>query len=412
MPVITIFSSSYCGMEPFLEQLRERTGYQLMTDTDMVQYASSLSGIDEKKINSVFKAKASVFNKFTQDKERATAWLRLAIAETLSKDNLIISGFCGHLIPKTITHVLRICIVADMKSRIARAKEEDGLSEKVAVQKIRDTDEDRAAWVEMLLKIRDPWDPSIYDIVFPSDKTDVKDGIDLVEENLRSEVILPTDASRRSTGDFILAAQVEVALAKEGHYVEVSARDGAVTITINKNVLMLSRLEEELKRIAQPVDGVNSVETRIGKGFHRADVYRKYDFDIPKLLLVDDEREFVQTLSERLLMREVHSATAYDGESALDILSEDDPEVMILDLKMPGIDGIEVLKKVKATRPEVEVIILTGHGSEKDREICMSLGAFAYLQKPVDINVLTETLKKANEAIKAKKPGGQDAGTL
>jgi len=178
-----------------------------------------------------------------------------------------------------------------------------------------------------------------------------------------------------------------------------------VTITIDKNVLMLSRLEEELKRVAQPVEGVSSVETRIGKGFHRADVYRKYDFDVPKLLLVDDEREFVQTLSERLLMREVHSATAFDGETALDILSEDDPEVMILDLKMPGIDGIEVLKKVKATRPEVEVIILTGHGSEKDREVCMSLGAFAYLQKPVDIDVLTETLKKANEAIKSRKSG-------
>lgn len=405
MPVITLFSSSHCGVEPFLEQLLKRTGYRLMTDADMVKHASGLSGIDEKKMASVFRAKSSVFNKFTRDKERSTAWLRLAMAETLSKDNWIISGFCGHLIPKTITHVLRVCIVAEMKSRITRAMNDEGLPEKAAVQKLHSADEDRAVWVEMLFKIRDPWDPSIYDIVLPSDKTDLEDGIRLVEENLRSEVIRPTDASRRSTEDFILAAKVEVALAKEGHYVEVSARDGAVSITINNNVLMLSRLEEELKRIAQPVDGVTSVETRIGKGFHRADVYRKYDFDIPKLLLVDDEREFVQTLSERLLMREVHSATAYDGETALDILSEDDPEVMILDLKMPGIDGIEVLRKVKATRPEVEVIILTGHGSEKDRELCMSLGAFAYLQKPVDINVLTETLQKANEAIKSRKRG-------
>jgi len=390
-------------MEPHLEQLLQRTGYRLMTDTDMVKQASLLSGINEKRLAAVFKAKASVFNKFTQDKERSITWLRLAMAETLSRDDLIISGFCGHLIPKTITHVLRICIVADMKSRIARAMDEAGLSEKDAVLKIRGADEDRAAWVETLFKIRDPWDLSIYDIVLPSDKTDLKDGIRLVEENLRSEVIRPTDASRRAAEDFILAAKVDVALAKEGHYVEVSSRDGAVTITINKNVLMLSRLEEELKRIAQPVGGVTSVETRIGKGFHRADVYRKYDFDIPRLLLVDDEREFVQTLSERLLMREVHSATAYDGETALDILSEDEPEVMILDLKMPGIDGIEVLRKVKATRPEVAVIILTGHGSEKDREVCMSLGAFAYLQKPVDINVLTETLKKANDAIKNRK---------
>jgi len=70
---------------------------------------------------------------------------------------------------------------------------------------------------------------------------------------------------------------------------------------------------------------------------------------------------------------------------------------------MPGIDGIEVLRRVKETRPEIEVIILTGHGSEADRETCMKLGAFAYLQKPVDIEVLSDTLKKANEQIRKKK---------
>ncbi len=121
------------------------------------------------------------------------------------------------------------------------------------------------------------------------------------------------------------------------------------------------------------------------------------------MLLVDDEREFVQTLSERLLMRDMGSAVAYDGESALQLVCEDEPEVMILDLKMPGIDGIEVLRRVKKTRPEIEVIILTGHGSEDDRKVCMELGAFAYLHKPVDIAVLTETLQNANEKIKDKK---------
>jgi len=78
---------------------------------------------------------------------------------------------------------------------------------------------------------------------------------------------------------------------------------------------------------------------------------------------------------------------------------------MILDLKMPGIDGMEVLRRVKETRPEIEVIILTGHGSEVDRDVCMKLGAFAYLQKPVDIDVLSDTLKRANEKIQEKKNG-------
>jgi two-component system response regulator CpxR len=97
---------------------------------------------------------------------------------------------------------------------------------------------------------------------------------------------------------------------------------------------------------------------------------------------------------------------AYDGESALQMISTDEPEVMVLDLRMPGIDGIEVLRRVKKSRPDIEVIILTGHGDEKDRKICVELGAFAYLQKPVDIDLLTDTLKRANEKVQKKKGAG------
>jgi DNA-binding response OmpR family regulator len=122
-----------------------------------------------------------------------------------------------------------------------------------------------------------------------------------------------------------------------------------------------------------------------------------------KVLLVDDEREFIQTLSERLLMRDMGSAVAYDGESALNLIKDDEPEVIIVDLKMPGVDGFDVLRKVKATRPQIEVIILTGHGSEEDRQLCMDLGAFAYLQKPLDINELSDTIQQANEKIRRKK---------
>jgi len=172
----------------------------------------------------------------------------------------------------------------------------------------------------------------------------------------------------------------------------------------HRGVLLLSKLEDELKAIARKVPGVKAVETKVGEGYYQTDIYRKYDFKMPsKVLLVDDEREFVQTLSERLIMRDMGSAVAYDGESALSLVSEDEPEVMILDLKMPGINGIEVLRRVKQNNPDIEVIILTGHGTDADKELCMKLGAFAYLQKPVDIELLSDTLKKANDKIRIKK---------
>ncbi len=405
MSAITLFSGTFCHKEGVVEKMMERTGCRHVKDGQVVERAAEMAGLGPKRIRAAFEAKTSVFNKFTHEKERSIAWLRLAVAELLSEDELLLDGFTGQLIPRELSHVLRVCLIADLKSRVVLASERLGLSEKSARQRIQNDDERRADWVQTLYRIQDPWAPGLYDIVVPTDKMEIDRIVELVAENLRSEVIQPTDASRRAAVDFMLSARAGVALARAGHNVEVSARDGALTLTIKQNVLMLNRLQEELKEIAERVEGVDSVEIRIAKGFHRDDLYRKYDFDVPRLLLVDDEREFVQTLSERLLMRDVGSAVAYDGETALSLIDEEEPEVMILDLKMPGIDGIEVLRKVKQNHPEIEVIILTGHGSEQDRSVCLGLGAFAYLQKPVDIEVLSETLKKAKEKMRRTRTG-------
>jgi CheY-like chemotaxis protein len=397
-----LFSGSYCREQEVVSKLVELTGCRLVRDEDVVAAASARSGMPAAKVQKAFSGKASVFNTFTREKERSLAYLRLALAELLSDDGLLIAGRTGLLIPKRISHVLRVCLIADLKFRSDAARQE-GVAEKDAVKTIHKLDEEAAQWVATVVGGGDPWSPALYDIVIPMNKMTVAQACELVVGNLQKDILSPTPDSQQAAADFLLEAAVEVALAKEGHQVEVSAENGAVTLTINKHVLMLSRLEEELQSIAGRVPGVRSIATRVGKGYHQADIYRKFNFELPsKVLLVDDEREFVQTLSERLLMREMGSAVAYDGESALAMINEneDEPEVMILDLKMPGIDGIEVLKRVKQNRPEIEVIILTGHGSEEDRETCLRLGAFAYLRKPVDIDVLTETLRKANEKMR------------
>ena len=401
MPVISIFSGTFCREKPVVQELHQQIGYEIVSDSDMVKKASGLCDISESKIERAFSAKTSVFNNFTHEKERSIAHIKLAVAQTLLEDKVIFSGFSSQLIPQRITHVLRVCLIADMKFRKEVAATEMQLSEKDAAALIRKQDEERALWMQMHFETADPWDASLYDIVIPMDKTDVGQTVSTIHDQVKSDLLQPNDTSRKAANDFLLAASVEAALTRDGHNVAVDSVDGVVTIIINKHVLMLSRLEDELKSIAARVPGVLSVNTKVGKNYHQSDIYRKVDFQAPsKVLLVDDEGEFVQTLSERLLMRNMGSAVAYDGESALKLVNDDEPEVMILDLKMPGIDGIEVLRRVKKTRPEIEVIILTGHGSEGDRKVCMDLGAFAYLQKPVDIAVLTDTLKEANEKIR------------
>ncbi|UCF83165.1 MAG: response regulator [Desulfobacteraceae bacterium] len=404
MSVVTVFSGIFCREDHVVQRLLASTGYKLVDDENVVAEASRLSGMSESKIGRSFSARTSVFNKFTHEKESSIAHLRLALAQMLSDDNFLINGFVGHLVPEEVRHALRVCLIADVRFRTTVAKEAHGLSEKEGIKLIRKHDDDCAAWANTLFEEADPWNASLYDIVIPMDKIGVEGAATLIEENLGKDVVKPTTSSKKAVEDFLIAARAEAALAKEGHSVAVSAKDGSVTLTINKHVLMLSRLEEELKAIVDNVPGVTSVVTKVGKDFHRSDIYRKHDFEVPsKVLLVDDEREFVQTLSERLMMRDMGSAVAYDGESALHLINEDEPEVMLLDLKMPGIDGLEVLRRVKDTRPEIEVIILTGHGSEADKEQCMELGAFAYLQKPLDIDVLSETIREANEKIRKKK---------
>lgn len=113
-----------------------------------------------------------------------------------------------------------------------------------------------------------------------------------------------------------------------------------------------------------------------------------------KVLMVDDEEDFVKTLAERMKMRDLDSEVALNGEQALQIVDDQIPDVMVLDLKMPGIEGMEVLRRVRKAYPQVQVVILTGHGSEKDEAEARRLGAYDYLQKPVDIEKLIQTLKR------------------
>jgi len=398
MSIISVVSATYCHEDDLVTGVVDQTGLQPVTDHDLVTRAASNSSMSATAIAKAFSAKRSVFNSFTRERERTIACLKVAVAETVAQDGILLSGYCAHLVPSGISHVLRVCLVADMASRISAAQSADRTGEKVAGREIRRQDEDLAAWVLDQRGSADPWNPSLFDIVLPTDKTPLDDAIRLIVDSLNSEALQPNAESLQAVEDFLVGARVEAALAAAGHHVDVACVEGRVTMTINKHVLMLGRLEEELKEIAGPVEGVRSVETQVGKDFYRTDIYRRIDFETPsKVLLVDDEREFVQTLSERLEMRDVGSAVAYDGESALRMVKDDEPDVMILDLKMPGIDGIEVLRRVKATNPHVEVIILTGHGSDEDCKTCMTLGAFAYLQKPVDIDALSETLKRANE---------------
>ena len=124
-----------------------------------------------------------------------------------------------------------------------------------------------------------------------------------------------------------------------------------------------------------------------------------------KVLLVDDEPDFVAPLTNRLALRKLEVITAGSGEEALRALQDQPVDVVVLDVKMPGMDGIEAIRQIKKRHPLVEVIMLTGHASLEASIEGMELGAFDYLLKPAAIDELVYKIQDAHKkkALQEKK---------
>jgi len=116
-----------------------------------------------------------------------------------------------------------------------------------------------------------------------------------------------------------------------------------------------------------------------------------------RVLIVDDEEELTSALEERLNLRGFQATGVNTGADALAYLEHTPCDVVLLDVKMPGLGGLEVIKRIKEEHPGLEVILLTGHGSAQDAERGMQLGAFDYVMKPVKIDVLVRLLISAAE---------------
>jgi len=113
------------------------------------------------------------------------------------------------------------------------------------------------------------------------------------------------------------------------------------------------------------------------------------------VLLVDDEERFLDVLSHRLETRGMKVETATSGEHALERVADEAFDAIVLDLSMPGMDGIETLRVLKRRRPDMQVIMLTGHGSVRGGIEAMRLGAEDFLEKPIDFAVLMERIREA-----------------
>ena len=122
-----------------------------------------------------------------------------------------------------------------------------------------------------------------------------------------------------------------------------------------------------------------------------------------RLLIVDDEVAFLDSIAKRLELRDFDVAKATNGTAALEAVDKQKFDLALVDLKMPGMDGKELLARLKSSHQYLEVIILTGHGSLDSAVECTKLGAYGYLPKPYELDQLIVLLKEAYESRMKKK---------
>jgi two-component system response regulator CpxR len=401
MSSIAIFPCSYTPVREVIETLQNDLKLNVYTDTDLFAEAAERFHDKPERLRKGMHGSLSVFNQFTLDKEKTINMFRSVIANRLNTpDPYLFHGMLTSLIPPQVTHALRVLIVSSKQSRVSRAME-GGLSENEAKKTIRNDDVSAYGWTDFLFH-KEAYDRSLYDLLLPFENHSHDELIEEIMRCYHKTAVLQTAESRRAVQNMLLETEVERVLLLDGHNMNVQADGGDITLTTRASIFNHGSLKAKLSEIAKQVSGVENVEL-VQAAKTNNSIYRSQKFELPsKVLFVDDEKEFVQTVSQRLISRDVGTYGVYNGEDALEVIAEDRPDVMVLDLKMPGLYGVEVLRQTKEMAPEVEVIILTGHGSSQDMHDCMELGAFAYLNKPVDIEELSATIKAANEKAHAR----------
>ncbi len=394
MTIISIDNASFCPGASVAEAVAKRRGCPLVRDDEVFSRAAASSGIPAAELRRLVYGPTRLLDGVRVAAPLRTAELRVAMVRILEQDNLVIHGPLGYLVPAEVTHVLKVALVGDRAYRLARAVAA-GTTERRAAQVLRQDDERRGAWADALLG-QPPWDAALFDLILPAADQPEAAAVDHILELADAPAVATTEDALAALSELRHAAELQLAFAKQGHDVDIVTAKGAVDIRYKKHTMFPARLRQELVDTALAQPGVETATARPGRRYQEASLYLDVRAELPrKVLLVDDEEAFVKTLSKRLARRDIESSVALGGSEALAKVGEEAPDVMVLDLKMPGVDGLEVLRNVKENNSRTEVIILTAHGSEAEERLAFQLGAFAYLRKPVDIGELTETMRRA-----------------
>lgn len=226
MAIITISRGSCSRRREVAELVAQRLSYDCIS-RDIILDASEHFEIPEVKLTRAIHDAPSILERFTYGKEKYVAYFQAALLKFLREDSMVYHGLASHFFPPSISHALKVRVIADPEDRIRLEMEREGISYQETLRQLEQDNEQRRKWSYSLYGI-DTSDPALYDLVIHIQKTSVLDAADIIVHAVNRDCFQTTPESLKAIRDLALAAEVKAALVEMDPTVEVIADDGCV----------------------------------------------------------------------------------------------------------------------------------------------------------------------------------------
>jgi cytidylate kinase len=260
MAIITISRGSYSRGKEVAEKVAQKLGYDCIS-RDILLDASEQFNIPEIKFLRAIHDAPSILDRFTYGREKYIAYIQAALLKYLREDNMVYHGLAGHFFLDSVSHVLKVRIIAALADRVRLEMEREGTTAKEAMRNLQKDDEHRRKWSRSLYGI-DTWDPSLYDLVIHIKQVTVDDAVDIICHAVNLKPFQTTPESRQAMNDLALAAEVRAALIDLNPTVEVLAQHGKVHVKA-KSRSGEQELVRSLGAVARAVRGVQDVQIQV-----------------------------------------------------------------------------------------------------------------------------------------------------
>jgi two-component system response regulator CpxR len=277
---LCIHGEVFTKTQNIVDWIASRTGWAIVSDHDLIGEASQRFNMPADRLERFLMKPDGVLNRLIHGTQRAMAYVQSVLVDKLGKETTILHGSLGLPTTNGLPQVLNVLVTAEPRFRVQRARRAKPITERKARTIIHRQDRREFQWCRYAFG-PERFDAEAYDLVIPSDRLDTEPAGRLILEQLMRTEMRQCDNALNLLSDLKLAATIQVALSDGGYHVSAAARNGRVRLTVDRPVLLLNRLAKKLERQVLQIKGVEQVETRAGRYFFQADIYRRCRFELP-----------------------------------------------------------------------------------------------------------------------------------